>query len=127
MTKNTEARMKALVNILWFIFGGAEIALGWAMTGIIFCCTLIGIPIGIQCFKMARLVMWPLGTGVNYKMGVGRAFLNILWACTLGLVFALISCVVGLLWCVTIVGIPVGVQWFKIAKLSFMPFGTEVA
>ena len=53
--------LKLIVNILWFIFGGFELALGWAVTGLILCCTIVGIPLGTQCFKMARLVMLPLG------------------------------------------------------------------
>ncbi|MEG1743132.1 MAG: YccF domain-containing protein [Clostridia bacterium] len=118
--------MKTLINILWFVFGGLPIALCWAASGVILCCTIIGIPFGIQCFKMARLVMWPLGTDVNYNMGVFKGIFNILWACTLGLVFGLISLLCGILWCVTLIGIPIGIQWFKVAKLSFMPFGTTV-
>ena len=118
--------LKLIVNILWFIFGGFELALGWAVTGLILCCTIVGIPLGTQCFKMARLVMLPLGTNVTYNMGVVKGCFNVLWACTFGLVFALCSALVGLLWCCTVVGIPVVVQWFKVAKLSFMPFGTLV-
>ena len=98
--------LKLIVNILWFIFGGFELAIGWAVTGLILCCTIVGIPLGTQCFKMARLVMLPLGTKVTYNMGVVKGCFNVLWACTFGLVFALCSALVGLLWCCTVVGIP---------------------
>lgn len=83
--------LKLIVNILWFIFGGFELALGWAVTGLILCCTIVGIPLGTQCFKMACLVMLPLGTNVTYNMGVVKGCFNVLWACTFGLVFALCS------------------------------------
>lgn len=118
--------LKLLINLLWFIFGGFELALSWAAAGLVLCCTIVGIPLGIQCFKMARLVMLPLGTDVVYNMGGVKGCFNVLWACTFGLLFAIISSVIGLLWCITLIGIPVGLQWFKVAKLSFMPFGTIV-
>ena len=97
--------MKLIVNILWFIFGGFELAFGWAVTGLILCCTIVGIPLGTQCFKMARLVMLPLGTNVTYNMGVVKGCFNVLWACTFGLVFALCSALVGLLWCLSLIHI----------------------
>ncbi len=115
-----------LINILWFIFGGFELALCWAFSGLLLCCTVVGIPLGIQCFKMARLVAFPIGTDVTYHMGIFNGCFNVIWACTFGLVLALCSFAIGLLWCCTIIGIPIGLQWFKVAKLSFMPFGTVV-
>lgn len=118
--------MKLLLNVVWFLFGGLEMGLAWICAGLTMCCTIIGIPLGVQCFKMARLVMLPLGTEVKYEFGIFRGLINIIWIILIGWLFALFSVLIGLLWCLTIIGIPIGLQWFKIAKLSFMPFGTDI-
>jgi uncharacterized membrane protein YccF (DUF307 family) len=119
--------MKAIGNILWFLLGGFLLALLWALAGIVLCITLIGIPFGIQCFKTASLMLHPFGYDVDYgTMGVPSFFGNILWICLLGWELALTSLAAGLFCCITIVGIPFGLQSFKFAKLALMPFGAKI-
>lgn len=119
--------MKILGNIIWVILGGLIMALLWCVAGIICCITIIGIPLGIQAFKFASLVFWPFGRDVDFSnMGVGSVIMNILWLVFLGWELAAGSAVLGLFYCITIVGIPFGLQWFKFAKLALMPFGAEI-
>jgi len=121
--------MKTIANLLWVLFGGLVLALGWLLAGLLCCVTIVGIPFGKQCFKLAGFVLWPFGRHVEYEKtgGAANLLLNLLWVLLLGWELALGSLVTGLLWCVTIVGIPFGVQSFKFAKLALLPFGARVA
>lgn len=119
--------MRVLGNILWVLFGGAFMALLWLMAGLLCCVTIIMIPVGMQCFKFAGFVLWPFGKTVYYGGGAGGCLLNALWLLLLGWELALTHVVVGLLFCITIVGIPFGVQCFKFARLALTPFGAVVA
>ena len=76
--------MRVLGNILWIILGGLAIAIGWALVGLILCISIIGIPLGIQAFKMAGLTLTPFGKTVQYGGGVGSALANILWVVLVG-------------------------------------------
>ncbi len=99
----------------------------WAISGIILCVSIIGIPFGIQCFKIAGLVLWPFGKEIELgNFGVGGLLFNILWLIFFGWEFAVTHFVIGLIFCVTIIGIPFGLQHFKLAKLSLLPFGAEI-
>lgn len=118
--------MKTIGNILWFIFGGIISGLSWIFWGMLWCITIIGIPVGIQCFKLAQLSFWPFGRTVAYEGGVGSFLVNVLWFLFGGLEMAILNAFMGLLWCVTLVGIPFGLQFFKLAKLSLAPFGAYV-
>lgn len=118
--------MGCLGNFLWFIFGGLISGLSWTCAGLLWCITIVGIPIGIQCFKFASLSFFPFGKEVIYGGGAGSFLLNILWIIISGLPLAIEHLVLGCLLCITIIGIPFGLQMFKIAKLSLMPFGTEI-
>lgn len=119
-------QMSAIGNILWFLFGGLIGGLCWVLAGLIFCVTIVGIPVGMQCFKMARLAFFPFGKEVVYGGGGFSFLVNLIWILFFGWEMAIGYAVLGLLWCVTIVGIPVGRQCFKLAKLALMPFGAEV-
>ena len=118
--------MKTIGNILWFLFGGFASGLMWLAVGLVWCITIIGIPYGVQCFKFGRLSFWPFGREIQYNMGAIRFIVNVLWFLFGGLAMAAMNFVFGLLWCVTIVGIPFGMQFFKIAKLSLAPFGATI-
>lgn len=118
--------MKFIGNILWFIFGGLFSGLAWIIVGILWCITIIGIPIGKQCFKFAGLSFWPFGKEIEYGGGTFSLLANIIWLIVSGIPMAVSNAVVGCIWCITIVGIPFGKQFFKIAKLSLMPFGARV-
>lgn len=118
--------MKTIANILWIIFGGLILSIFWAVVGIILCITIVGIPFGTQCFKFANLMLFPFGREVVYGGSTVSLLLNILWIVVFGLNLALWSLAIGILWCLTIVGIPIGLQSIKFAKLSLMPFGANI-
>lgn len=118
--------MKLIGNILWFILEGFWLALAWLLAGLIMCITIVGIPLGVQCFKLAGFVLFPFGKQINYGGGAVRFVLNLIWIILFGWELALAAVAMGLVWCVTIVGIPFGIQSFKLAKLAFMPFGTTI-
>lgn len=119
--------MGCLGNLLWFVFGGFWMGLGWVLSGVLWCVTIVGIPVGLQCFKLAGLAFFPFGKQVIYGGGAGSFLLNILWILLSGLPLAIGSVLCGLIFCITIIGIPFGKQCFKMAKLSLMPFGTTVS
>lgn len=118
--------MRVLGNILWFILGGILLGLSWLLAGFLWCITIVGIPVGLQCFKFAALSFFPFGKEVDYGGGAGSVLLNILWLIFGGLEIALTAAAVGVFFCITIIGIPFGLQCFKIAKLALLPFGASV-
>ncbi|MBR4719977.1 MAG: YccF domain-containing protein [Lachnospiraceae bacterium] len=118
--------MRILLNLLWIICGGLLSALGWWITGLLWCITIIGIPVGLQCFKLASVSLNPFGKEVINRGGAGSLLLNILWIIFGGLGLAISNALLGLLLCVTIIGIPFGLQFFKIARVALTPFGAEV-
>ena len=118
--------MRIFLNILWIIFGGLLSALGWIGTGILYCITIIGIPVGIQCFKLSSISLNPFGKEIRYEGGAGSFLLNVLWFIFGGLEMAIGNFLLGVLLCITIIGIPFGKQFFKIAGLSLRPFGAIV-
>lgn len=118
--------MGCLGNILWFLFGGLWMGLGWVAAGVLWCITIVGIPIGKQCFKFAKLAFFPFGKEVDYGGGAVSLICNIFWLIFSGVPMALESAVIGVLFCITIIGIPFGIQSFKMAKLALFPFGTQI-
>ena len=118
--------MGCLGNLLWFIFGGALSGLSWCLAGCLWCITIIGIPIGMQCFKFASLSFFPFGKEVRYGGGPVSLLVNIIWLIVSGLLLAAEHAILGCALCVTIIGIPFGLQHFKLAQLALMPFGAEV-
>ena len=118
--------MSILGNILWFVFGGTISGLSWCLAGVLWCISIVGIPVGLQCFKIAGLTFFPFGKEVIYGGGAGSLLLNVFWIILSGLPLALEHLVFGAILCVTIVGIPFGLQQFKLAKLALMPFGAAV-
>ena len=119
--------MRTIGNLLWVIFGGLFLALSWAVAGCLWCLSIVGIPWGVQCFKFAGLLLWPFGKQVCYGGGAMSLLANFVWVCLSGGFLALEALVFGCLWCLSIVGIPWGRQFFKYAKLALMPFGATVA
>lgn len=118
--------MSTIANIIWIIFGGLFTALWWCLAGIIFYITIIGIPLGRQCFKMASLTLAPFGKTIVYGGGAPSLIANIVWLILAGLPMAISYVFLGVAYCITVVGIPVGLQCFKMAKLSLLPFGAQV-
>ena len=119
--------MRILGNILWIIFGGLISALGWILAGCLWCITILGIPIGLQCFKLSSISFNPFGKEIKYEGGAVSFLVNILWFLFSGLELALGNFLIGCILCLTIIGVPWGKQFFKIAKLALAPFGAVVA
>ena len=118
--------MGCLGNLLWFVFGGFISGLSWVLAGVLWCITIVGIPVGVQCFKFAGLSFFPFGKEVKYGGGAGSLLLNIIWILLSGLPLALEFALFGVVFCITVIGIPFGLQMFKLAKLALMPFGAEI-
>ncbi|MFW6280250.1 MAG: YccF domain-containing protein [Halanaerobium sp.] len=119
--------MSLMGNIIWFIFGGFIEALTWWFFGIISYISIIGIPVGKQCFKMARMQLAPFGKEVIEKDNSPVGLIaNIIWILLFGWELALINLVSALIFAVTIIGIPFAKQSLKLAYLSLMPFGKEI-
>lgn len=118
--------MSILGNIIWLVFGGLLSAISWTIVGILWSVTIIGLPIGLQCFKIARLCLSPFGKHVENSSGAGSLLLNILWLIFGGIELAIGHLIVGLILCLTIIGIPFGKQFFKLAHLSLIPFGANI-
>jgi len=121
--------MNILGNILWLLFGGFMIALEYVVSGFLMCITIIGIPFGLQCFKLAGLAIWPFGKTTRVadtKSGCLYTFMNILWIFLGGIWISLTHLFWGVVLCITIIGIPFGKQHFKMVSLAFTPFGREI-
>ena len=118
--------MKLIANIVWFLFGGLWLGLAWAVLGLLLCVSIIGIPFGVQCFKAAGLSFAPFGKRVEVHYDK-HPIANVLWAVFLGWEMALLYLMAGVVCCLTIVGIPMGLQAFKFMKLAFLPFGATVS
>ncbi|WP_430610084.1 YccF domain-containing protein [Enterococcus sp. DIV0876] len=118
--------MNVLGNIIWFIFGGLGGAIAWFLAGCLWCITIIGIPIGLQCFKFASLSLAPFGKDIVYRGGGVSLILNIIWLIVSGLPIAFGHLMSALLLTITIVGIPFAAQSLKLARLALMPFGAEI-
>lgn len=119
--------MSFLGNVLWFILGGIVMSVLWMISGLLLCITIIGIPFGVQCFKIAGFVLWPFGRAIEPgNFGIGGLIMNIIWLVLFGWEFAISHLVFGLILCVTIIGIPFGIQHFKLAKLGLIPFGAKI-
>ncbi|HEY6978380.1 MAG TPA: YccF domain-containing protein [Chitinophagaceae bacterium] len=121
--------MNLLGNLIWLIFGGLVSAIGYFVGGLVLCFTIIGIPFGLQCFKIGTLVLWPFGkkvvsTGSN--AGCLTVLFNIIWLLTGGLYAAVAHVLFGLILFITIIGIPFARQHFKLVEISLMPFGKEI-
>ena len=118
--------MKVIGNILWLLFTGFWSGILYFFEGIVYCVTLIGIPFGIQLFKFSKLAFWPFGREVQSNFGK-HPIMNIIWFIFGGLINAIVFALLGVVWCITVIGIPFGLQCFKFAKLSLAPFGAEIA
>lgn len=121
--------MRFLLNLLWAIFGGGVVlALEYALVGLVCCLTIVGIPFGMQCFKLAGLALFPFGKDYDDggKVGAGNAFLNILWFLFAGVWIAITHLAAALPLAVSIIGLPFALQHVKFALLALFPFGVRV-
>lgn len=121
--------MKILGNLVWWLFGGLEAAIGYFSASLAMACTIIGIPVALQTLKIGLLCLWPFGATVkstDSPPGCIRIPLNIIWLVFGGLFAWLMHIFFGLLLFITIIGIPFAKQHFKMAELSLAPFGKDV-
>lgn len=121
--------MNFIGNIIWLLFGGIVIAIEYFIGSIILMITIVGIPFGIQTLKMGALALWPFGrdTRVHARAsGCLYILMNVLWLICGGLWIAISHALFGLLLCITIIGIPFGMQHFKLTAIALNPFGRDI-
>ena len=120
--------MKLLGNIIWLVFGGIEIAIEYVVASLAMMTTIIGIPFGLQSLKLGMLALWPFGSKVRKKPTSGclNTVMNIIWFFVGGIWIWLTHVFYGLIFCITIIGIPFGKMHFRLAKLALSPFGKEL-
>lgn len=120
--------MRLIGNILWLVLSGFWLAVSYAVAGIVLCITIIGIPFGIQSFKLAGYSLWPFGRVVveDPDRGAAGCVGNVLWLVLAGWWLALGHLFTGILLCLTIIGIPLGIANFKLVMVSLVPFGKEI-
>jgi len=121
--------MKFLGNIIWLIFGGIIICIEYLISSLILIVTIVGIPFGIQTLKLALLALWPFGSEIRaskISSGCLSTIMNILWILIGGIWISLTHLVFGILFAITIIGIPFAMQHFKLAGLALTPFGKEI-
>jgi uncharacterized membrane protein YccF (DUF307 family) len=121
--------MNTIGNLIWLIFGGFFSALGYFVVGFMFCISIIGIPFGLQCFKIGMLTLFPFGKQVVTTPSSGGCLtllFNLIWIVTGGLYTACMHLVFALLLFITVIGIPFGRQHLKLLELTLTPFGKKV-
>jgi uncharacterized membrane protein YccF (DUF307 family) len=120
--------MRTVLNVLWFVLSGLWLAIGYAVAGLVLCLLIITIPFGVACFRLAAFVLWPFGRAVVRKPDAGApsTIANVLWFILAGLWMAIAHVVLGILLCVTIIGIPLGLGNFKLAAVAIAPLGKEI-
>ena len=118
--------MTTLGNIVFFIFGGFLIFIGYVLGGILLCLTIVGIPFGLMCFRLAGAVIAPFGREIQQTEppgGMLAMIMNIIWIILPGLELAVMHLVLALFFALTIVGFPIAVQHVKLVPLALLPFG----
>ena len=121
--------MKILGNIIWVLFGGFFVALEYFVSSIGLFITIIGIPFGIQTLKLGVLALWPFGSQVvdiPQSSGCLSFLMNVIWFFIGGIWIFLSHLLFGVIFCITIIGIPFGMQHFKMAALALAPFGKSI-
>jgi uncharacterized membrane protein YccF (DUF307 family) len=116
--------MNFLGNILWFIIVGLVSFLTWIFVGVLWCITIIGIPFGIQCFKIGSFSLFPFGKKVRTNFD-SHPVANVIWLIFFGWEIAVGYFIIGAILFITIIGIPFAKQCFKLASLALLPFGAQ--
>ena len=121
--------MGCFMNVLWLVLGGIITALEYVVASLLLMVTIVGIPFGMQTLKLAGLALWPFGKTVRTGERSGGCLyilMNVLWILVGGIWIALSHLVFGAILCITIIGIPFGLQHFKLAALALTPFGKDI-
>ncbi|MDE5883320.1 MAG: YccF domain-containing protein [Muribaculaceae bacterium] len=122
--------MNLLLNIIWIVFGGFMIAVEYVLSSVAMMLTIIGIPFGLQTLKLAQVALWPFGTDISnngWPSGCLAGIMNVIWWFLGGFVIALSHLMWGLIFCITVIGIPFGMQHFKLMMLALFPFGKTIS
>jgi len=121
------AMFRVLLNLIWLVLAGVELAVGYVIGGLMMMLTIVGIPFGLQAFKLAGFTLWPFGRAVvPTESGLFTGIGNIVWLILIGWWLAAAHFVFGILLCLTLIGIPMGVASFRMAGLALWPFGRAV-
>ncbi|MGF1666257.1 MAG: YccF domain-containing protein [Acidimicrobiia bacterium] len=120
--------MQIVLNVIWLLIAGIELAVAYIVAGLIMMVTIVGIPFGVQAFKLAGYALWPFGRVVVKTRGtsVMGGFGNVVWIVLVGWWLALTHLVTGIILCLTIIGIPLGIANFKMMELALLPFGRDI-
>lgn len=121
--------MKILLNIIWIIFGGFLAALGYFISSLLLMVTIVGIPFGLQTMKLALVALWPFGTDIHndgWPSGCLAGIMNVIWWIVGGLAIAINHLFWGIFYCITVIGIPFGMENFKLMLLALFPFGKRI-
>ncbi|WP_418063401.1 YccF domain-containing protein [Pimelobacter simplex] len=120
--------MRLLLNLIWLVLAGFWMFLGYLLAAALWCLTIVGIPFGVASYRIGRYALWPFGREVVLKpgAGVGSALGNVLWFVFSGLWLAIGHAITGVLCCLTVIGIPLGLASFKLIPVSLLPLGREI-
>lgn len=120
--------MRTLLNIIWFVFGGFWLALGYAVAGVVLCVLVVTFPLGVASFRMASYALWPFGRAVVEKpgAGTGSVLLKVVWIVLAGWWLALGHLMTAVAQAVTIIGIPLAIANLKMLPVSLVPYGKEI-
>jgi uncharacterized membrane protein YccF (DUF307 family) len=120
--------VRLILNLIWFVLAGLWLALLYVFVGVLAFVLIITIPFGFACFRIAGFALWPFGRRIVRRPGAGAPSLigNIVWVVFFGWELALAHLVTGILLCLTIIGIPLGLANFKLIPVSLLPLGTEI-
>ena len=121
--------MKIFLNIIWLIFGGLIEAVGYFISSLLLMVTIVGIPFGLQTMKLALVALWPFGTDIHsdgWPSGCLAGIMNVIWWLVGGFAIALNHLAWGVFYCITVIGIPFGMENFKLMLLALFPFGKRI-
>jgi uncharacterized membrane protein YccF (DUF307 family) len=120
--------MRVLLNVIWLVFGGLVLALGYALAALVMLILIVTIPFGIAAARISVFCLWPFGRTIERKPGAGAGAMigNIIWILLAGWWLALAHLITGIAMCITIIGIPLGLANFKLIPISLTPFGSEI-
>ena len=120
--------MRTVLNVIWLVFGGLWLALGYALAGVLLCLLVVTIPLGVAAFRMSRYALWPFGRAVvrQEEAGAGSIVLNVVWLLVAGWWLALGHVVTAVAQAVTIIGIPLAVANLKMIPVSLVPYGKRI-
>lgn len=120
--------MRLVLNVIWLVLSGFWMFLAYLLIGALWCVTIIGIPFGIACFRIGRFALWPFGREVVRRdsAGTGSVVGNVVWFVFGGIWLAIGHLLTGILLCVTIIGIPLGLANFKLIPVSLLPLGRDI-